>query len=226
LPHCRPEAESAVATAPTAPPASTGEAVLDAAERHFAGSGYAGASMREIAAEARLRNQASLYHYYRSKQQLYDAVIVRAVAGILPAYATPDGAPLAASLDRLIDYLIAHPHVARLIERAGMEEDRQVRLIVERRLRPLFEAGVRVLDEARGPWQPSELPHLAAGLYHLIFGYFASASLLHAVMREDPYAPATLARQRRFIISAVGRLLGSEAASSDVRRATLSRRAT
>ena len=201
---------TAIPAAPSETPASTRDAVLDAAERHFAGNGFAGASMREITADAALKNQASLYHYYGSKEKLYDAVIARAVAGILPAYASPDGTPLVASLDRLIDYLTEHPHVARLIERAGLEEDRRVRAIVERRLRPLFDAGVQVLRDAGGDWQPAELPHLAAGLYHLIFGYFASASLLHAVMREDPYAPVTLARQRRFIIGAVARLLSTE----------------
>jgi hypothetical protein len=51
---------------------------------------------------------------------------------------------------------------------------------------------------------------LAAGLYHLIFGYFANASLLEAVMREDPRTREMVARQRRFLTIAITRLLGTD----------------
>src|SRR5438093_1546319 len=59
-----------------------------------------------------------------------------------------------------------------------------------------------------GSWEPSELPHLGAGLYHLIFGYFADATLFEAVVQQDPRSPAAIARQRRFLKSAVAQLLG------------------
>ena len=191
----------------TAP--STREAILDAAERHFAVAGFAGASLREITADAGLKNQASLYHYFDGKRALYDAVVARAVEAILPAFAGGgnDATAIGASLGQLLDYLAERPHVARLIERAGLEDDAIVRAVVETRLRPLFDAGVRVLREAGAGWPEAELPHLAAGLYHLIFGYFAAAPLLGAVMGNDPYAPAALARQRRFLIDAVAALV-------------------
>jgi hypothetical protein len=74
-------------------------------------------------------------------------------------------------------------------------------------MRPLYIAGLRVLQESGSAWQPSELPHVAAGIYHLIFGYFANAGLLHAVLDEDPRSPEMLARQRRFLVNAIARLL-------------------
>ncbi len=55
------------------------------------------------------------------------------------------------------------------------------------------------------------MPHLAAGLYHLIFGYFANASLLEAVLPEDPRSPTALARQAQFLKTAVARMLGGSA---------------
>jgi hypothetical protein len=79
---------------------------------------------------------------------------------------------------------------------------------VPRLLKPLYVAGLEVLEDAGGTWEPDELPHLAAGLYHLIFGYFAHASLLQAVLDEDPRSPQMLARQRRFLTQAIARLLG------------------
>ncbi len=69
-----------------------------------------------------------------------------------------------------------------------------------------------VLEAADGPWQASELPHLAAGLYHLIFGYFANAGLLETVLDADPRSPAAVERQRRFLKTAVARLIGAPTA--------------
>lgn len=203
-------------------PTAMRDSILDAAEQRFADRGFHGASMRDIAAGAGLKNQASVYHYYRNKQQLYEATLRRSVDALAPLWRDAGEAISASSgdvqriravashLDGVLDYLAEHPHLARLIERAGLEDDRDVRGAVSRLLQPLYAAGVRVLEETGGPWQPSELPHLAAGLYHLIFGYFANASLLQAVLGEDPHSPDMLARQRRFLTIAIARLLGAE----------------
>lgn len=196
------------------------DAILDAAERRFAEHGYAGASVREIANDVGLKNQASLYHYFRSKQALYVAALQRGVDALVPlwrdagraAAAAPDAdtraAAFAAYLDRVMDHLIAHPHLAQLIERGGLD-DRQTRGAARRVLRPLYRAGLTVLQDAGAAWQPDALPHLAAGLYHLIFGYFSNAALLRAVLDEDPHNREMLARQRQFLKTAVAALLAS-----------------
>src|SRR5215467_5715978 len=62
---------------------STRDHILDAAERRFAERGFAGVSMREIAADADLRNQASLYHHFRDKRALYEAVLARGITPII-----------------------------------------------------------------------------------------------------------------------------------------------
>jgi hypothetical protein len=92
-----------------------------------------------------------------------------------------------------------------------------VQATVRRVMRPLYEAGMRVLENAAPPWQPSELPHLAAGIYHLIFGYFANAGLLQTVLQEDPHSPRMLAIQRRFIVQAVACLLGQSSTTLSAR---------
>ena len=206
------------AAAPSRETPSTRDAILDAAEGRFAERGFAGVSMRDIAGRAGLKNQASLYHHFRDKRALYAAVLERGIAPVvaLVASTVPDeaaGAPLTRPqvdrvLDLMLDYLDEHPHLPRLIQRAGLEDSRALRGTLTRLLRPLWTQGVRVLAGAVAPWEPAELPHLAAGLYHLIFGYFASASLLEAVVQEDPRQPAAVARQRRFLKSAVAQLLG------------------
>lgn len=206
----------AALTTPVPELTTTRDAILDAAERRFAARGFDGVSVREITAEAGLKNQASLYYHFANKQEIYEAALRRGVDAIIARLAegaqtmrpARDSATVARDLDRVLDYLIDHSDVARLIQRAGQDESSLVRGIVARVVEPLYTLGVRVLADAGGPWTNDELPHVAAGLYHLIFGYFADASLLEAVLGEDLRGGAAIARQRQFLKSAVARLLG------------------
>ena len=200
-----------VATLQTDEPRSTRDLILDAAESLFAERGFAGVSVRDIAAETPLKNQASLYNHFRNKRALYEAVLSRGldhIVALLPDHGTETIVELNANLDRLLDYLAEHPHLARLIQRAALDDSSYLESAVTRLLRPLYRQGRRALAGADQLWQPEAVPHLAAGLYNLIFGYFANAALLEAVVMEDPLNPAAVERQRLFVKAAVARLLG------------------
>src|SRR5690349_15210196 len=208
---------AAVARTREAP--ATRDLILDAAERCFAERGFAGVSMREIAAAAGLKNQASLYHHFRDKRALYEAVLGRGITPIIALVAGSgksapgddagrlDPALVDGVLDRILDYLADHPTLPRLIARAGLDDSRYLRSTIAKHLRPLWSQGLRVLDGA-GRWDAGEVPHLALGLYHLIFGYFADGALFEAVTQQDPRGAAAVARQRRFLKAAVADLLG------------------
>jgi len=196
---------AAVAASPETP--STRDVVLDAAERCFADRGFAGVSTREIAAAAGLKNQASLYHHFRDKGHLYEAVLARGVKPIVVLVAEgAAGGTMDAVLDPLLAYLEEHPHLPRLIQRAGLDDARPLRGTLARFLSPLYAQGLRAIAGS-GRWAPADLPHVAAGLYHLIFGYFASAALLELVTGQDPRSPDAVARQRRFLKAAIAQLL-------------------
>jgi AcrR family transcriptional regulator len=201
---------------------STRDVILDAAERRFAERGFAAVSMREIASEAGLKNQASLYHHFNHKRALYEAVLSRGVAPVVGVVAESgrnwqgrrdgrfDEAQVGAALDRIVDFLEEHPHVPRLIQRAALDDSRYLRNAVTRLLRPLYSEGLNVLAAgALRRWDPAELPHLAVGIYHLIFGYFADATLFAAVVQQDPRSAAAVARQRHFLKAAIAQLLGT-----------------
>jgi AcrR family transcriptional regulator len=195
---------------------STRDLILDAAERRFAERGFAGVSVREIASDAGLKNQASLYHHFRDKKALYEAVLTRGITPIIDMVA--EGAMKIdagddAALDRVVDYLADHPHLPRLIQRAGLDDNEHLRNSVTKLLQPLYTNGLRVLAGTGEHWDEAEMPHLAAGLYHLIFGYFANATLLEAVLPENPRSAAAVGRQRRFLKTAVARLLGESSAA-------------
>ena len=197
---------------------STRDAILDAAERRFAERGFAAVSVREISTEAGLRNQASLYHHFRHKRALYEAVLARGIEPILALVSeSAEDAEREGYgenfVDRLVVYLADHPHLPRLIQRAALEDRRYLPSAISRLLRPLYQQGVNVLAERGGSWRPADLPHLATALYQLIFGYFASAALFEAVTQEDPRSPAAVQRQRQFLKAALAKLF-----TSDVRR--------
>lgn len=195
---------------------STRDLILDAAEHRFAERGFAAVSVREIAADAGLRNQASLYHHFRHKRALYEAVLARGIEPMMALLAESAASPGhdgygEAFVDRLVVYLADHPHLPRLIQRAILEDRRYLPSALPRLLKPLYEQGLRVLAERGGSWEPADLPHLASALYLLIFGYFASAALFEAVTQQDPRGPAAVQRQRRFLKVALAKLFAADA---------------
>ena len=200
---------------------STRAHILDTAERHFAEHGFAGVTMRNIAMDAGLKNQASLYHHFRDKRALYEAALARGVEPIIALLVeSSQGAPPAgtgaaarrhaveAILDRLLDYLTEHPHLPRLIQRAALDDSRHLRDAIPQLLAPLYDAGLSALSGTGARWEVNDLPHLAFGIYHLIFGYFANAPLLEVLLPADPRGAQGVARQRRFVKAAVAQLLG------------------
>ena len=60
----------------TPPPGSRIAAILDAAELVFAKSGFAGASMREIAEHAGVA-QALIHYHFKNKENLFEAMTAR-----------------------------------------------------------------------------------------------------------------------------------------------------
>jgi len=192
---------------------STRDQILDAGERLFAQSGYDGVSMRDIVAETALRNQASLYHHFRNKRALYEAVLTRdlqQILGLMPDRHGSTTAEIDANVDRLIDHLSEHPHLAPLIQRAALDVNRTLQRLLNGLVKPLYTEGRRALSGLDGIWKDDEVPHLAAGLYLMTFGYFANAGLLENVVGRDPLGPRAIQRQRRFLKTAIARLFGLE----------------
>jgi AcrR family transcriptional regulator len=104
---------------------ATRRRLLDAAAQEFAAFGIAGARVDRIAAAAK-SNKAQIYHYFGSKDALFDAVFNALVVQTVREMPI-DPADLPGYAGRLFDGFEDHPHVARLatwyrLERAGTEE--------------------------------------------------------------------------------------------------------
>jgi TetR/AcrR family transcriptional regulator len=106
--------------------ATSRDAILDAALRCFAANGYAATTIKDLASEAQV-NSALLYYYFVDKQTLYRETL-RHVAQRLSDSAgrrlDPELAPdeaIRRFVQQQAEFLIANPHVPRLMLREMLE---------------------------------------------------------------------------------------------------------
>lgn len=208
-------AQSSAAKSATALP--TREAILDAAEVLFAERGVDGVAVRDLARELEL-TPSSLYNHFPGKQVLYEAVLERGLAPFAALFTDPDPgaitpAAVRRTVDVIVDHLAAHPHLARLIQRALIEETPSVQDLIQHALQPLYEKGLTVVrnvaDDAE--WDEREVPHLAIGLFAIVFAFFVNVPALRRMKgrRGEGYPVTALENQKRFLEKAIYRLVGS-----------------
>ena len=126
---------------------ATRERLLDAATAEFAERGIAGARVDRIAAAASA-NKAQIYHYFGSKDGLFDAVFSRFVQASV-ADESFDPTDLPGSAGRIFDQFEAAPDFARLVTWYRLERspgDEPVAAIVEANAAKL--AGIRAAQRA------------------------------------------------------------------------------
>lgn len=204
-----------------APP--TREVILDTAERLFARRGVDGVAVRDLAREMGL-TAPSLYNHFTSKQALYEAVLERGLRPIVELVAAAWQPPglrqdqIRSTLESLLNHLARHPHLAPLLQRALLEDSPSVQVLLARWVGPLYREGFIILRNTadQAGWTPAELPHLALGLFGMVFAYFTNTAAVNAITagKGSPLAPHALATQRQFLEKSIYRLLGSQPAAS------------
>ena len=117
-----------------------------------------------------------------------------------------------ATVDKLTTHLATHSHLARLLQRAMLDESDSVQQLIARWIAPLYAEGIAVIRETAGEagWEADEVPHLALGLFGMVFAWFTNAAALQTLAAGggDPMSPSALAIQRRVVEKAIYRLLG------------------
>lgn len=189
--------------------ASSREKILEVAEALYARRGFAGVGMRELAEAAGL-GKSSLFHHFRSKVQLYLAVVERVLARvegrvqpILAAHA-----PAAERLDRWIDALVdafaEQPASARLLLRALFEEDEfdaadwPEGQAAERRLANVLAGITRLLQQGMraGAFRAASAPHVVQTLIGATIYHFASGEIGERLL-GSPLLSAAAVRARK-----------------------------
>ncbi|HWP66027.1 MAG TPA: TetR/AcrR family transcriptional regulator [Candidatus Limnocylindria bacterium] len=183
--------------------------ILDTAEVLFARRGFAGVGLSEVAEGTGL-GKSSLFHHFRSKAQLYAAVIGRILARIETTLlrALAGGGDPTARLDRLmdafIDELAAHPTYARLLLRSLFEDDELAGDLPEEReandtLRRITGSMAQLLREgmSTGIFRLASVTHTLQSLIGITIYHFASGEFGDELVGRPVFSPAEVKRRKQ-----------------------------
>jgi len=142
----------------------------------------------------------------------YRAAIAKCVNAGIDMAMTPYSTDFHDLLVELMGYLGGRRDLARLIHHEALAGGEHLQRLAGRWLRPMYARALAALERSPrlSDWEAEELPLLLLTYHHLIFGHFAMAGALGAVLDEDLASDASVARQTRFLQKVTERLLGSE----------------
>lgn len=193
--------------------------ILAAAKREFARKGLGGARVDVIAAKARA-NKRMIYHYFGSKEGLFQAVLEEAYLDIRSAEQKLDLDHLEprAALERLVrftwDYYLRNPEFITLVNSENLHRARHLRQseairVASRRFVAMV-AGLLDRGVAAGVFRPGidpvqlNITIAAIGYYYLTNRYTGSI-----VFERDLMAREALEERLRFNLETVLRLVAA-----------------
>ena len=179
----------------------TAERILDAAEALFAEHGYAGTTLRDVATRVDLRIP-SLYNHFASKESLYAAVLERVIGPVLEilgefnVQGASRGDP-AAVIERVMLLLQRYPNLPRLVFHEALSGGHRLTPMMREWIAPVFGRASEMVEASSGAgrWTPEQVPLLVLAMYHMLVGYFVSASLFADLNGSDLLSPPMFAQQ-------------------------------
>ena len=184
----------------------TAARILDVAEELFADQGYDGTSLRQIAEGAGIR-EPGLYNHFASKQDLYEAVLYRALnpmAELLAAHlGSAPGLKTYTDLPGLMtDRLLEHPRIAKLFQQAMQgDADSIGNQLMMGWLDRLFTDGMANMEEAE-PGIGIDRTDMALNIiamFNLTTGYFLSQRAFDTMAEGDLLSADNIARQKSLL---------------------------
>jgi AcrR family transcriptional regulator len=182
--------------------------ILDAAEPLFARRGFAGVGLREVADASGL-GKSSLFHHFKSKTELYAAVVGRILNIFdhnLTAALAAGGEPLTRFdrwLDGVVDTFAEHPTAARLLLRSLFEDDDLTGTSEEERradetTRHVLSSLSSLLKEGMqsGTFRCTDIPHTIQSIMGLTVYHFASGEFGEELIGRSLFAPAEVKRRK------------------------------
>lgn len=181
--------------------AGTPSRLLEAALRAFADLGFDGATTRDIAAAAGV-NQGLITYHFSGKEELWKAAVDHVFARLQAEFAT--ALRMLAEVDartrlrlvvrQFVRFTAAHPELHRLIEHEGKSDGPRLRWLVDRHVRPLFDATMALIREAQAE---GVLPQVPAAHLHFIFlgaaaHIFVVAPEFRRLTGDDPMDPKSV----------------------------------
>ena len=181
--------------------------ILEAAERVFGGSGLAGARMDAIAAEAGV-NKALLYYYFKSKDDLYHAVIEEEFRGFneramaILTSAGPARAILLEYVSMHFDFISQRKRHASLHQQMMMTGGKPLERLVKQYFAPRSEALGKLLDRGmkQREFRKADRFHTAVSIVATIVFYFSAAPIFQMLGHTDAYSDDALKIRKKELL--------------------------
>ncbi len=198
-------------------PSSTKARILATAEEVFAAKGFAGASTREIAAQAQV-NISSLHYHWESKETLYFAVfqniydrILDLVRRSIPAHLGKEQANRSIvedTMGALFDFFADHPTVPKLLVRRLLENDESGAAIERDILVPAWKVFAGWTKEFGGRnLKDIDSQLFMLTIHNVVLLFLLDSRHFTSLLGGSVYAPDVRERVRTYIISLVQKLL-------------------
>jgi len=199
----------------------TAARILDVAEELFAERGFAGTTLRHVAARVGVRNP-SIYNHFASKEALYEAVLARGIGPILETltefveagpetYSDPR-----AVVERVMGVLAEHANLPRLVLHETLAGGPRLTPLLGRWITATFARGYEMVAQlpAARVWGEDQVPLLVLAMYHIVIGYFTVAPVYGELGGEDLMSDEALERQTAFLCRLVESLFLNNATPS------------
>ena len=175
--------------------ANTEQMVLNAARKVFTQKGFDGARMQDIADEAGI-NKSLLHYYFRSKDNLFEAIFKDALGTLLPPMVSilisdlPLFEKISHFTEKYIDILLKNPDIAGFVlHELKMNPDRLLGNLAQTGI-DLSIIGNQLQQEAKaGNIRPVETGHFVANLVSMcVFPFMARPVFIGLLgMEEEGY---------------------------------------
>jgi TetR/AcrR family transcriptional regulator len=187
---------------------ATRASILTAAANVFAAKGLAGARTEAIAAAAGV-NKALLYYYFKSKDDLYEAVLEDHLREFnrraLDVLAEPDAARevLLRYVGLHFDFISARHRYAALFQQLLTSGGRMPERLVRKYFKPRSEALAQLLERGMraGEFRQADRFHTGVSIVALVVFYFSCAPVLKLLGHSDAYSAANLRRRKQEVLA-------------------------
>ncbi|MFY9912514.1 MAG: TetR/AcrR family transcriptional regulator [Candidatus Sulfotelmatobacter sp.] len=202
----------------TAPIPDTRLSILTAATEEFARKGYAGARTEEIAGAAGVKHTL-VFYYFKSKEGLYRAVLVKVFsewASRVSCALDIEGSPtqrLLAYINSYFDYIAEFWWVPRLVQQEQLRHEgsggRDLQKLVAPYVDPVHHRLADLLREgmAAGVFRKVDVEHCLHSISALIVFYFARGAAVRSLERGEPEVRAQVTRRRKAVLDFVSAAL-------------------
>jgi TetR/AcrR family transcriptional regulator len=194
---------------------STEKTILEAAKKVFLDKGFDGARMQQIAEEAGI-NKALLHYYFRSKDNLFDAIFENAFKEFLPNVGQilrsdlPYADKIRTFVETYIDMLSKNPYLPIFILREIQRSpEKMIEMIKTSGINPELTANFQQQDVEKGRIIAIPLPHLIINMIGLcVFPFIGRPIIEGFLFNNDTEAYNKFLNDRKiqvadFIINAI-----------------------